>query len=65
VKRPRHLLPDRWGWRRWACWPLCALRGHPDTFWLESRWIVLCEPVTARAVARCSCERRTREAARP
>jgi hypothetical protein len=59
---PGRLL-DRWSVRRWVLWPACALRDHPDTFWLGSRWFFQGDPVPVIiTVARCSCGRRSRRA---
>lgn len=55
------MLIDNWALRAWLLWPWCALRGHRDEFFLESRWHF--PDGTAKwQMARCSCGRRIRRA---
>ncbi len=48
-------LVDSWRARR-LLRPLCALRGHPDRFWLANRW----NDEVAVWYVKCWCGARTR-----
>lgn len=50
----RRIMIDNWSVRHWLCWPWCAVRRHPATFWMPIAW----NGVIEEQVGQCSCGRR-------